>query len=571
MAFLKNGIISKKTNVKLLMLAGSMVIAAGLSGCNGSSSNSNSNNSSDNNLEKGQGIDLYDPNDVLDVEVTMSDSDWELLRHEGPQISEWSPACKFDGYNDYNATVTIEGETVGNVAVRKKGKIGGLTVIRPALTLNFGKGDENEGRTFGGDQYVSLNNNRQDLSGIKECLSLGVFESAGILSPRCNLARVTAQGVDLGVYAHVEPFNKVDFLTSAFGDGSGNLYQGSRSGDFLASRIPFFSKKTNKSDTDRSDLDAVVAAMEASDEFVWDELDKVINMDYFLTYSVVEALLGHSNGYSGYQNNMVIYNNPEDGRFYFIPKGTEQSLRPTYHLSTDIAPASAFLGSELLSRLWNTPGFQERYDNRMLEMLDLVWDEEELVSEASRLADLVDADAAEVQKVIEFIEGRREAVLAEIGDDSRSWDIPLMGEAEPCPEPIPFSGNFDIYWGDSPNEASEFFTSVDSENLQIMGRGFVRDGDRGDGVFANTLIMIGGSAEGDTYMVAIAIPPQLWGEGELQLHSAETTGRFSIMDDQGEWVELGLMTDGSVTFTEASLEDGGRVTGSFDASYVIFN
>src|SRR6185503_4035831 len=71
----------------------------------------------------------------------------------------------------------------------------------------------------------TLNNNRQDPSRIRQCLAARVFELAGVPTPRCQLARVTVNGKDLGIYSWVEGI-KAPFLERAFGSSDGVLLEG---------------------------------------------------------------------------------------------------------------------------------------------------------------------------------------------------------------------------------------------------------------------------------------------------------------------------------------------------------
>ena len=45
-----------------------------------------------------------------------------------------------------------------------------------------------------------------------------MFEKAGLPAPRCNFARVSMNGEDLGIYVHVEPVKKA-FLRDNFRNG----------------------------------------------------------------------------------------------------------------------------------------------------------------------------------------------------------------------------------------------------------------------------------------------------------------------------------------------------------------
>jgi len=169
--------------------------------------------------------DLFKDDELLAVTVDMDASDWTDLSYEGRQVTEWAPNCGFPGYNYYYGSVSVNGEDVSNVAVRKKGTIGSLTIFRPSLKINFDKGDGNDGRTFYGNKRITLNNNHQDPSDIKQCLSYSVFDDAGLPTPQCGFSQVTAQQQDLGIYTYVEAIKK-PFLRRVFANDDGNLYEG---------------------------------------------------------------------------------------------------------------------------------------------------------------------------------------------------------------------------------------------------------------------------------------------------------------------------------------------------------
>ena len=79
------------------------------------------------------------------------------------------------------ATVTIDGDTMGNVNVRKKGFIGSLSPDLPSLKLDFN--DLQEGRTYQNVSRMTLNNNRQDPSNVRQCLAYDRFRDIGIAAP----------------------------------------------------------------------------------------------------------------------------------------------------------------------------------------------------------------------------------------------------------------------------------------------------------------------------------------------------------------------------------------------------
>lgn len=370
-------------------------------------------------------VDLFDLNRILQVNVQMLDEDWDAMRVDGRGYYQEIDAPCFPGYTWFTGTVTIEGETMEEVSIRKKGGWGSVSDTKPSFKLDFGKGEYDD-RKLLGERRFTLNNNVQDRLHIKQCLSYSVFADAGVHAPRCNFARVVAQSEDLGLFTNVEPIKK-PFLSRSFGNKSGNLYETQHAGAFIESRIAHFQKKTNEDDPDRSELMAVVEAMQVDDENLWEAMDQVINMDNFMTFAAMEALLGHADGFTSYQNNAYVYHNPDDNRLYFIPWGTDQAFRASYIIDrTQNSPVSIYLGSSLTRRLWQSAEFRERYDQRLLELLDTVWNEAEIKARASYMGELAGIPDSEIEGLHNFIDSRRPKALAEMaGEEDRTgiWTV----------------------------------------------------------------------------------------------------------------------------------------------------
>jgi hypothetical protein len=176
---------------------------------------------------------LYDPDHVVEIELTIAPEDaaalasetndlFSLLEGEDCLDDPWSGP-----FNWYPADITVDGELVTNVGLRKKGLIGSLSSTKPSLKVKFDKFEPDQ--ALGGLERLTLNNSVSDPSLVKQCLGYRLFAAAGIAAPRCNFAHVTANGTDLGIYVHVEPLKR-EFLRWAYdGDDDGDLYEGTLS------------------------------------------------------------------------------------------------------------------------------------------------------------------------------------------------------------------------------------------------------------------------------------------------------------------------------------------------------
>ena len=113
---------------------------------------------------------LFQPNEIVQVDINMDPDDYEILRKEGRYFATIATGCanEFE-YSHFNATVTINGEVLNDVDIRKKGFLGSLSAGRPSIKLDF---DElRPDRRFYGTRRMTLNNNLQDPSNTHTCMA----------------------------------------------------------------------------------------------------------------------------------------------------------------------------------------------------------------------------------------------------------------------------------------------------------------------------------------------------------------------------------------------------------------
>ena len=368
---------------------------------------------------------------VLDIAIEIDAADWDTLRLQGrtfdelmAEIERYNLSRPFASiYDWFSADVTIDGETYDNVGVRKKGFLGSQSETKPSLKLRFDKYVD-EQSLGGAIERMTLNNSNQDPSLINTCLAYRVFADAGLPSSRCNFATVSVNGRNLGLYIHVEEI-KAPFLARHFDSAAGNLYEGTIS-DFTPDYRGTFEKKTNEDTDDWSDIDAVMAALQDPSPAGLQALAEIVDLDRFLSYWATESLAGHWDGYAGNRNNYHFYREPE-GRFVFIPWGVDD----VFHLKDDPnifdgisnPPPSVLALASIPNRLYNTPEWRARYAARLQELLDIVWNESELLDYVDALAAIVQEHALpenraeatdDADRVRKFILQRRGEILADL-------------------------------------------------------------------------------------------------------------------------------------------------------------
>ncbi len=388
--------------------------------------------------------DLFEPTRLLEVSIELDEDDLQTLRSEGRSLASTARECIPDfEYTEFEGSVTIDGDTLNKVVIRKKGFLGSLSRSKPSFKFDF---DElQDGRTYQHMTRMTLNNNRQDPSNARQCMAYDLFRAAGLVAPRCNLARVTVNGEFYGIYTNVEPIKK-PFLKLNYGDKSGNLYE-AQIADFGQFSGDKFEKKTNEKENGRSDLQAVADAFSLPEEHVIPALAELIDLEEFVRFWAMETLLGHWDSASGNANNFYIYQSPVDNLFHFIPWGADASFNGLHPLK----PGSGRLyrNFNLASKLYQHDEYRAAYYDTINEYLATIWNEADLLAEIDRIALLTNTDASATASLSNFISGKGEegdqdyqasqrAILesAMAGDHAEVIEY-LIADAEiSCTEPI---------------------------------------------------------------------------------------------------------------------------------------
>ncbi len=433
---------------------------------------------------------------VLEVSIEMDADDWDMLRHQTrtfddliAEIEEHQLSRPFASiYDWFPATVTIDGETHAEVGVRKKGFLGSQSDTKPALKLRYDK--YVDGQALGGVmERMTLNNSVQDPSMVNTCLAYRVFADAGNPASRCNFATVTVNGKELGLYVHVEEI-KAPMLARHFDSAEGNLYEGTVS-DFTAEYRGTMEKKTNEDEDDWSDVDAVVTALQDPSEAGLEALGELVDLDRFLSFWATEVLVGHWDGYAGDRNNYHFYREPvyqePDGKFVFIPWGVDD----TFHLKDDPnpfdnisnPPPSVLALTAIPYRLYNIPEWRAKYAERLRDILDTAWNEDELLASVDAMATIVQEHAfpeargkaaSDTDRVRKFILKRRGEILADITPEPPDWPEP-EGPDTPAGSITPeaWEMHFETVWGSSKNpnpfeEGEVTYLNIDADPPDAM-------------------------------------------------------------------------------------------------------
>jgi spore coat protein CotH len=232
-----------------------------------------------------------------------------------------------------------------------------------------------------------LANSVQDPSYLSELLCGELMRAAGVPAARVAHAVVTINGRQRGLYYVKEGYDAA-FLEKHFGNSEGNFYDGGFLRDIDQ---PLDLIRTKKDVADRADLKALVAAVREQDKAKrFQKLEKLLALDDFISYMVVEAIAWDWDGYPFKCNNYRIYHNPATNKITFIPSGMDQMF---WDVNGPIIPD---FGGMVARGLLETPEGRKRYIARAREIMAKVYKSKVLVKRLDDLEKRIQPELARV-------------------------------------------------------------------------------------------------------------------------------------------------------------------------------
>lgn len=317
------------------------------------------------------GEDLFADGRVIAMEVEVAASDMEDLAR----------TQKFKGMGErksYVVTVREGEKTYPRVAMHLKGAIGSFRSIdkNPALTLNFDK--HVPAQRFHGLKKISLNNSVQDSALVSERFTRELFRRAGIPSPRAGFATVKLNGRDLGVYILVEGYNR-QFLKQHFDNTEGNLYDCG-----LAQEIDTDGQQpvnTGQNPRDQAHLKQLIeAAREPEFATRLARLERVLDVEHFVTLTALDVMLVNWDGYALNRNNYRMFHDTKSDRLIFLPHGLDQTFQnPEFNLLPRMPGLVA-------RALLETPEGRRRYLDRVAQLTDQLFYRNALTNRIQQIA-----------------------------------------------------------------------------------------------------------------------------------------------------------------------------------------
>jgi len=305
-----------------------------------------------------------------------------------------------------HADFIAEGMTYKDVGLRYKGG-GSYVMSGNRLKRNFKVELDhyNPDLRFHAQKKLNLNAGVMDPTGAREALAFAVYREAGVPAPRTAFAEVTLtvpgkyDNELVGLYTLIEQVDKA-FLADRFKNGKGLLMKpevrpspdmmrgplGHRGDDWEPYKAALQPKRDAAKEEQRRVIEFTRLISLADDTKFRKEIADYLDMDPFLRFLAVTALLANMDSFFVGGHNAYVYLNPETKKFIFIPWDLDLAFGGFFLFGSpdqqaDISLTHPYAGEhKLVDRLLAMPEIKEKYDRVLKEVASSSFTKERLLA-----------------------------------------------------------------------------------------------------------------------------------------------------------------------------------------------
>jgi spore coat protein H len=442
------------------------------------------------------GKDVFGPSKVWQFHVEIAAKEWDKMQPTGGmKFPGFGPGPKKDPaekpgdkpadvhkgggfgmeYPWAHADFSAEGKTFKNVGLRFKGNFTYMasanTLKRPLQIDLEHYGEETR---FHGLKKLNFGNGVTDPARMRESLGFAVFRAAGVPAPRTAYAQLTLtlpgkyDKEYVGLYTLIEHVGN-GFLKDHFKSAKGLLVkpEGLRSLDYLGAEwAPYDKRYRPKTDASKKHqrrlIDFTRLVNRGDDAQFNKEIASYLDINEFLRFMAVNALLVNLDSFLGVGHNYFMYLRPDTNRFVFIPWDLDLSMAsfpmggtPDQQLDLSLQPPH--MGqNKLIDRLLAMKEINEKYQKVLKELAATCFTKEKLLKDIDVIEKATKEALAKEKKAVEarkeggfgfgpkggmggpggmfgkspslrtFVEKRTESVLAQLEGKSKGY-VPVIG------------------------------------------------------------------------------------------------------------------------------------------------
>ena len=336
------------------------------------------------------------------------------------------------------AEVFYEGKEWYRVGVRFKGNSSLQSswqagILKLSFKLDFDEYEDDypqiDNQRFYGFKKLSLKNNYDDKSMLREKVATDVFRNAGLAASHTAFYTLYVDHGDgpqyFGVYTLVEEVDDT-VIDEQFSDDDGNLYK--PDGDAASFAAGTFNedeyvKKTNEDEADFSDvenlLDILNSATRMTDTSAWRaDLEEILDTEVFLKYLAVNTVIQNWDTYGRMTHNYYLYNDPETSKLTWIPWDNNESLQAGKQGGSPALDFSDITASDwpLIGYLYQDEVYKAQYDTYVQEVVDGAFNTATIQSLYSSYSSLIEPYATIEEPGYTFLNNRSDfqAAISEL-------------------------------------------------------------------------------------------------------------------------------------------------------------
>ncbi len=380
---------------------------------------------------------VFDNTEVKRLDLVVSEENWQLMlddmtatygefgqRSRGRGLLDtaedpiWAPADVFyNGTQWYQVGLRFK----GNSSLTSPWQQGNLKL---PFKLDFDEFEDEypqiNNQRFYGFKQLSLKNNFEDESFLREKVAAEVFEAAGLVVSHTAFYELYVDHGDgpeyFGLYTLVEEVDDT-VIDTQFASNDGNLYKPEDEGaTFVEGTFgeEYFEKKTNDDD-DEADWSDILALFDVlhddtatTDSATWRaNLEAVFDVDGFLKYLAVNEIIQNWDTYGRMSHNYYLYNDPETSLLTWIPWDNNEAFQDGKMggaLALDFSNLDS-AGWPLISKLYADEVYRAQYDAYLSEVMSDAFETSRIQALYETYADLIKPAATAELPGFTFLEG----------------------------------------------------------------------------------------------------------------------------------------------------------------------
>ncbi|WP_298880129.1 CotH kinase family protein [uncultured Polaribacter sp.] len=361
---------------------------------------------------------VFDDTAVKRLDFVISEENWQNMLNDMTSIyGNFGSRGSSGSFSDVDpifvpGEVFYQGKEWYKVGLRFKGNSSLKSswqagILKLSFKLDFDEYEDDypqiKNQRFYGFKKLSLKNNYDDDSLLREKVATDVFRNAGMVASHTAFYTLYVDHGEgpkyFGLYTLVEEVDDT-VLETQYSSDEGNLYK--PDGDAATFANGSFDedeyvKKNNEDEANFTDVQNLLTILNdgtrTSEPVTWRaNLEKVFDTDVFLKYLAVNGIIQNWDTYGRMTHNYFLYNNPDTSKLTWIPWDNNESLQTGKQGGSLPLNFSGLNSSSwpLIGYLYQDDVYKAKYDAYLKEVIEGAFQETSIQALYTKYAALIE-------------------------------------------------------------------------------------------------------------------------------------------------------------------------------------